>query len=142
MANDFDDERPDAKGSHDDKPTKLDEQPLLSDAQFELDDNFTMPQSQWPKIGFGVVVAIGLVMGVMYVKGLGPFQAPPPKVEEVVPVAPTPPPASLPVQQALPLPPPPPVVVPPAKQSPAAAKKAAGKKAGAKKAVKKKKKHK
>ena len=154
MANDFDDDNPDAP--RDDKPTKVEEAPVddapfLSDAQFELDDRHTAPPSQWPKIAFGVVVAIGVVLGVMYVKGLGPFQSSPPPHVEIAPVAPPPVPAALPASvPALPPPPPPPIVPPSKPSKPAKVEKAgksvgSGKNGPAKKVTKKatkKKKHK
>ncbi len=118
-----------------DKPDDDHETPFVSDSQFELELSSFERSSLWPKILFGVVVAIGIVLGVMYVKDLGPFHVDPPK-----PIEAPPQPASVPAP-VLPPPPPPPELVPavaPAKPAPAPP---PSKKAGKAKHEKKKKHH-
>lgn len=51
-----------------------DDPPLLEDDDFESTNAGSSEGNLWIKIALGVVVSIALVTGVMYVKGIGPFE--------------------------------------------------------------------
>lgn len=51
-----------------------DDPPLLEDDDFESTNAGGSEGNLWIKIALGVVVSIALVTGVMYVKGIGPFE--------------------------------------------------------------------
>ena len=104
-----------------------DDPPLLEDNDFEAatsekSRSASGQDNVWLKIALGVVVAIALTTGVMFVKGIGPFASddlpPPPVMNLPAPSAPPAKPAPLPEPASVPASLP---VVAPAPSAPAAA---------------------